>query len=137
VAPQVFWLTEIFHPNVYPNYDGDAARARPAFRGLVCLGELAEAYQPGLDLGRLCQTLLDIAGYRNYSVLERTGRVVYRDGRPTEDFAGNTYDKVAGLWALTHQEEIEAIGGTRIDSPAPVPDGRRLRSLVTPYAPDE
>ena len=133
LAPQVFWITEIFHPNVYPNYDCEAARSRPAFRGLVCLGELAEAYQPALDFGRLCQTLLDIAGYRNYSVLEPTGRVVVRNGRPVEDYAGNTYNVKAGLWALTHQDVIGSIGGMRIASLGQTRP--RFRSLVEPYTP--
>ncbi len=57
-APQAFWRTPIFHPNI--------ARQN----GLVCLGVLADGYRPAMDFGDLCQMLVDMAGYRNYEVRE-------------------------------------------------------------------
>lgn len=57
-APQAFWQTLIFHPNVDP------------VSGLVCLGDLGDRYRPGLDFSKLCQLLIDIASYQNYAVEE-------------------------------------------------------------------
>lgn len=81
-APQAFWKTEIFHPNIH--------RAT----GKVCLGVLDDCYVPGLDFGRLCQMLVDIAGYRNYAINE-------------------AYDKDALLWARSAvgQKAITEQGG--------------------------
>ena len=56
VAPQAFWQTPIFHPNIHPNNQS------------VCLGVLDDQYTPGMDFGRLCQLLVDIASYQNYEV---------------------------------------------------------------------
>lgn len=82
-APQVFWQTPLFHPNVHPE------------SGAVCLGELADRYKPGLDFRELVQLLMDIAGYRNYSVQE------------------GFYDQAAAAWAHTAegQAAIAGIGG--------------------------
>lgn len=106
--PHVFWLTPIFHPNVYPLYESEAARSRPHMRGLVCLGELAVSYQPALDFGELCQTLVDIAGFRNYRLFEATGEI---DAQGRAVIAGDYFDAAAARWALTHQDRIRAIGG--------------------------
>ncbi|MEM7578396.1 MAG: ubiquitin-conjugating enzyme E2 [Cyanobacteria bacterium P01_A01_bin.80] len=57
-APEAFWQTPIFHPNVDP------------VSGLVCLGDLGDRYRPGLDFSKLCQLLIDIASYQNYAVEE-------------------------------------------------------------------
>jgi len=57
-APQVFWQTPIYHPNIDPE------------SGKVCLGDLGDRYLPGLDFGKLCQLLIDIASYQNYAVEE-------------------------------------------------------------------
>jgi ubiquitin-protein ligase len=57
-APQAYWQTPIFHPNVSPK------------TGKVCLGELEDNYKPGLNFGDLCQLLIDIAKYKNYVVSE-------------------------------------------------------------------
>ncbi|MEY9927466.1 hypothetical protein ABH926_002100 [Catenulispora sp. GP43] len=118
--PQVFWLTPIFHPNVYPMYECEAARNQPHARGLVCLGELAMSYQPSLDFGELCQTLVDIAGFRNYRLFEPTGWVDAH-GNPlvVDDF----FDEDAMKWAWAHQDRIAAIGGrfaARRDTTTPV-----------------
>lgn len=111
--PVVYWQTEIFHPNIWPNYESEKARQHPMERGLVCLGELTEAPERALDFGRLCQTLLDIAAYRNYSTLVRTGEVtIGEDGRPREVYKGNVYDELAGVWAFAHPEVIKAMHGT-------------------------
>ncbi|MCP4697649.1 MAG: hypothetical protein GY862_12475 [Gammaproteobacteria bacterium] len=57
-APQVFWQTPIFHPNVHPK------------NGEVCMGVLQNNYTPGLDFTLLCQMLVDMAGYQNYALRE-------------------------------------------------------------------
>lgn len=61
-APQAFWQTPIFHPNIEPK------------SGFVCLGALGDRYQPGLAFGKLCQLLVDIASYQDYSVEEGYNR---------------------------------------------------------------
>jgi ubiquitin-protein ligase len=110
--PTVFWLSPIFHPNIWPNYDSEKARRYPARQGLVCLGELAEGFQPAMDLGRLCQTLIDMAAYRNYSIVVATGRsVVNAEGQAQEEYRGNVFDAQAAEWALLHPDAIDAIGG--------------------------
>ncbi|VFN03065.1 MAG: Ubiquitin-conjugating enzyme [Candidatus Kentron sp. G] len=57
-APEAWWQTDIFHPNIDPA------------SGWVCLGALQEHYRPALDFGELCQMLVDLAGYRNYAIDE-------------------------------------------------------------------
>jgi ubiquitin-protein ligase len=111
-APRVRWLTEIFHPNVFPTYDCEALRQRDYMRGLVCLGTLSESYQPSLDFTELCATLQDIAGYRNYSVfIPADGTVDPGTGQPL--LRGDYYDENAARWAITSQgqERISKIGG--------------------------
>jgi hypothetical protein len=114
-APAVRWLTEVFHPNVFPTYDCDMLREREYMRGLVCLGTLAEEYQPSLNFGELCATLRDIAGYRNYSVFVPAGdEVDPRTGQPV--LRGDYYDLAAAQWAISAegQERIRVIGGAAV-----------------------
>lgn len=97
-APLVLWQSPVFHPNI--------ARL-PAARlpkGAVCLGALIDAYRPDLDFAELCGMLVDIAGYRNYEVLD-----------PDEEGEGY-FDRQAALWARSEagQDAIEAIGGRRL-----------------------
>lgn len=120
--PRVFWLTPIFHPNVYPMYECEAARNRPHARGLVCLGELAVSYQPSLDFGELCQTLVDIAGYRNYRLFEATGGI---DAHGNPVIAGDFFDEAAAQWAWAHQDLIRAIGGQFVIRSEPETPGFR------------
>jgi Effector-associated domain 1 len=124
--PHVFWLSPIFHPNVYPGYDGEAARARPQARGLVCLGALGESYQPSLDFGELCQTLTDMAGFRNYGLFEPTGRL---DEFGEPELRGNYYDAAAARWVHLNQDRIAAIGGQPWGS-APPRTASRYRNVV-------
>lgn len=86
-APEAWWQTDIFHPNIDRK------------SGWVCLGPLQEFYKPGLDFGELCQMLVDIAGYRLYSA------------EP-----GNFLDAEASVWAHSPagQMAIEAAGGISI-----------------------
>ena len=119
-APTVFWMTEIFHPNIWPNYESQQALNRPEFQGLVCLGELSDAYEPAMNLGRLCQTLIDIAAYKNYSLLVPTGGVSMADGAPQQVLQGNAFDVTAALWARDNQDRIEAMGGRSQESRPPV-----------------
>lgn len=119
--PLVFWLSPIFHPNVYPMYDCEAARRHPVRQGLACLGDLAEHYTPSLSFADLCQTLIDMAAYRNYSVLEPTGDT---DASGSPEFVTNFYDRAAAIWAWDHQTEIIAMGGNPMI---------RRRSVRKPY----
>lgn len=107
--PLVFWISPIFHPNIWPQYDCEAARRHPLRQGLVCLGALAASYTPALSFANLCQTLIDMAAYRNYTVQRPTG-VVATDG--SEELADDYYDRAAAEWAYHHQAEIEAMGGS-------------------------
>jgi hypothetical protein len=107
--PLVFWESPIFHPNIYPMYDSELARRRPLSKGLVCLGRIALSYTPSLSFGELCQTLIDMAAYRNYTVAAPTG-VIAADG--TEVLSDDYYDPLAARWARDHQAEIKAIGGS-------------------------
>ncbi len=106
--PLVFWLTPIFHPNVFPNYDCDQAREHEAQQGLVCLGALAESYTPSLDFGELCQILVDMAAFRNYSLQEESGQL---DARGQPEVRGNYYDRAAAEWVHANQDRIVEIKG--------------------------
>lgn len=111
-APRVRWLTDIFHPNVYPTYESERTRENPHARGIVCLGTLAESYVPSLDFGELCATLADIAGFRNYSVfVPADNQVDAATGQPV--LKGDFYDGDAARWTISPrgQERIAGIGG--------------------------
>ncbi|MES5823899.1 ubiquitin-conjugating enzyme E2 [Streptomyces sp. RG80] len=104
VAPAVFWLSPIFHPNIKgpdPQY--------PQAEGAVCLGVLAHSWRPALDFGQLCQMLVDMAGYRNYEITD-------------------SFNPIAAYWAMTEEGAamIEAIGG-KPPVAAPPPDEGALR----------
>jgi hypothetical protein len=109
--PIVYWLTPVFHPNIFPSYPCDLSREYPMRRGLVCLGVLAEEYLPGMDFGDLVHTLIAIAAYRNYALFEPTGDV-RPDGLP--EVRGNYYDPIAARWAVANQDRIAAMGGALI-----------------------
>lgn len=106
--PVLWWLTPIFHPNVFPNYDCEKARKNPGARGLVCLGLLGESWQPSWDFGDLCQMVVEMAAFRNYALVEDTGQVD-KQGRPV--LKGNAYDWTAVEWIVTHPKRITDIGG--------------------------
>jgi hypothetical protein len=126
VAPLVFWVTPIFHPNIWPNYDSERARRYPARKGYVCLGDLTDAYQPALDLGQLCQTLLDVAAFRNYSLVLRTGQVsVTQDGEIIDELKGNAFDPVAAVWVRDNLDRIDKMGGRVHEAPPPRQDNFR------------
>jgi len=115
VAPRVRWLTDIFHPNVFPTYESERRRENKYMRGIVCLGTLAESYVPSLDFGELCATLVDIAGFRNYSVwVPASDKVDDRSGMPL--LRGDFYDGDAARWTVSErgQERIIKIGGTPV-----------------------
>ncbi len=120
--PLVFWVSPIFHPNIWPQYDSDAARRYPQRQGLVCLGALASSYTPALSGAELCQTLIDIAAYRNYTVQVPTGGLG-SDG--SEELADDYFDRAAAEWAHDHQAEIKAMGGSPMI---------RRGSISKPYA---
>ncbi|MEU7527437.1 effector-associated domain EAD1-containing protein [Saccharothrix sp. NPDC042600] len=96
-APLVLWQSPVFHPNI-------ARLPGPLPKGAVCLGALMDAYRPDLDFAELCGMLVDIAGYRNYEVLD-----------PDEEGEGY-FDRQAARWARSAagQDAIEAIGGRRV-----------------------
>jgi ubiquitin-protein ligase len=105
-APRVAWRSPIFHPNVAPMYDTAQRQVAKQARGLVCLGLLAESYQPSLSFHELCQMLVDMASYRNYSLVERR---INADGR--EVIVNNVYDAVAKAWVEDNPHRIVEIGG--------------------------
>ncbi|MEV4515507.1 ubiquitin-conjugating enzyme E2 [Dactylosporangium sp. NPDC049525] len=113
--PAVYWLTPVFHPNVYPNYDSPQHRENPNAAGLLCLGLLDTGWYPAYDFRDLCQTIVDIAGYRNYDIFETTGA-----DAAGPQLRGNFYDPNAAGWALDHQADIEAIGGRPVIHRPPV-----------------
>ncbi len=104
--PRVTWLSKIFHPNVAPMYDTPDRQGSRLTGGMVCLGLLAESYQPSLSFGELCQILVDLAGYRNYGLVER---VTGPDGQV--EIRPNVYDAAAKAWVEAHPERILEIGG--------------------------
>lgn len=104
--PLVYWVTPIFHPNVYPNYECPKFHEHPEARGLVCLGELDKGWYPALDFAEICQMIVDIAGYGNYDLY----RLAYSE-RLGMHRIENFYNKQAADWAETHQDEIVARGG--------------------------
>jgi Effector-associated domain 1 len=136
VAPMVFWVTPIFHPNIWPNYDCERARRYPARKGYVCLGDLTDAYQPALDLGQLCQTLLDVAAFRNYSVWVQTGHVsLTEDGQIIDEHKGNAFDPIAARWVLKNLDRIAKMGGRVHEAPPPREDN--FRNDVEDYNPSD
>jgi hypothetical protein len=125
-APKVFWLTAVFHPNVFPNYDCEQARRNVLQQGLVCLGALAESYQPSLDFGELCEMLRDIAGFRNYSLTAPSG---WLDSTGRQALRGDYYDRLAAEWAASEegQKRIRDVGGmTAVRAPLRRPHYRNL-----------
>jgi hypothetical protein len=110
--PHVFWLTEIFHPNIYPNYDSDAARERPQFMGLACMGDLSDSYRPGMNLGELCQAILDLAAFANYDLFQATGAIEFgEDGAARAGTSVNFLDGAAAQWVRDHPDRVNAISG--------------------------
>jgi hypothetical protein len=83
-APLVMWQTPIFHPNIH-------------VEGKACLGMLEENYRPGLNFGYLCQMLVDMASFRNYTV-------------------AGVYNGDAAMWMLSPegQQAIASIDGAPI-----------------------
>ncbi|QXJ20203.1 hypothetical protein AGRA3207_000875 [Actinomadura graeca] len=109
-APTAFWMTPIFHPNVYPNYDSPLLRENKAAGGLVCLGALDEGYHAALHFGELCAMLCDIAAYRNYAIFKPDGTVT-ASGRA--GLQGDHFDGAAAAWAMSPEgaRRIMGIGG--------------------------
>jgi len=103
-APEVWWQTDIFHPNIDPK------------TGFVCLGELQDQYRPALNMGVLCQLLIDLAAYRNYAETD-------------------ALDMDAARWALSDkgQKAIKDIKGQTIksrDEKDDIPDQKlRIRKI--------
>ncbi|MBG0562563.1 effector-associated domain EAD1-containing protein [Actinoplanes aureus] len=106
--PDVFFLSPIFHPNVFPMYDTPETHHKQELRGLVCLGELDDTWYPGMDMGEVCQMLVEIAGYRNYDLFH----VTHDGGEPA--LRQNFFDERAALWALRNQQLIMDRGGVPI-----------------------
>lgn len=124
--PMVFWLTQIFHPNVFPTYECETSRGRESQMGLVCLGALGESYLPSLHFGSLCQMLIDIAAFRNYSLYKSDGTVdTTGAARMQVDF----FDRYAAEWVRSPegQRRISTIKGSPIgEVPRPRPEYRNV-----------
>ncbi len=131
-APMVTWRSPIFHPNVAPMYETAQRRMNKEHQGRVCLGLLAESYQPSLSFGDLCQTLTDLASYRNYGLVERR---VGADGK--EEVVPNVYDAAAKAWVEDHPELIVQIGGVdprTLDPSSQLKDPpHRYPNVIKPY----
>ena len=104
--PVVTWRSRIFHPNVMPMYQTPQRQIAKEMQGKVCLGVLAESYQPAMSFEDLCQTLIDMASYRNYGLQDIK---IGADGQPK--IVGNAVDGVAAVWAERNPERIEQVGG--------------------------
>ncbi|MEB8343004.1 effector-associated domain EAD1-containing protein [Streptomyces endophyticus] len=107
-APRVLWLSEVFHPNI--------ARDEEFGKGSVCLGPLMTDYTPDLSLYVLCQTLIDMARYRNYEILPHDYQMALDYDSLVRDMLerGGYLDRAAAAWAFSFegQERIKEIGGT-------------------------
>lgn len=134
-APSVYWLTPVFHPNIYPNYDCDEALAHPQLQGYVCLGELEDGYQPGLALGDLCLMLLDLAGFRNYSLQVPTGEVVRTVSGLVVAGTGNALDTTAARWVRDNQDRLPEVDGLQLERSSTGTTRRPYRHLVEPLDP--
>ena len=69
-APQVTWLTPIFHPNILP----------PNRHGGVCIG----SWSPSENLADLCERLRRMVGYESFNVedvLDRSAAAWVREHR--------------------------------------------------------
>ncbi|WP_037677791.1 effector-associated domain EAD1-containing protein [Streptomyces griseus] len=121
-APVAVWQTPVFHPNILgPERPPGFPPGAPD--GLVCLGPLNRAYRPTMDFGRLCQMLVDIAGYRTYDV------------RSHNDGGEGWFNARAAAWAASEKGEgmIKDIGGVPSAPARENPDGDagslRVRAL--------
>ncbi|MFF3329846.1 effector-associated domain EAD1-containing protein [Streptomyces sp. NPDC002888] len=121
-APLAVWQTPVFHPNILgPQRPPGCPPEAPD--GLVCLGPLNRAYRPTMDFGRLCQMLVDIAGYRTYDV------------RSHNDGGEGWFNARAAQWAASEKGErmIRKIGGVPSAPARENPDGDatslRVRAL--------
>jgi hypothetical protein len=123
--PSAFWLSPIFHPNVFPTYDSEQSRQYPHMRGFVCLGMFAESWTPDTDFGNLLRLLIAMAGYRNYELFEFTGEW----GSEGPQMRVNYFDRAAAAWTQAHQSEIVDIGGTPIGQ-GPTSPGRYSNDIV-------
>jgi hypothetical protein len=63
-APQVRWLTPVYHPNIADLGSGQ-------YGGYLCLGLLEDQYQPGISFNVLCQMIIDVTSYRQYGLPSR------------------------------------------------------------------
>jgi hypothetical protein len=121
-APLAVWQTPVFHPNIL---GPERPRGCPpeAPDGLVCLGPLQRAYKPTMDFGRLCQMLVDIAGFQTYDV------------RSQNEGGEGWYNARAARWAASKKGEamIKRIGGVPSAPAQENPDGDatslRVRAL--------
>lgn len=117
-APTAVWVSPFFHPNVFPTYDCELTIGNPdAPRGQVCLGQLADSWFPARDMADLCRVIIDIAAYRNYDLFGLDA------ADPSAGPHINFLDMAAAEWALSHQDEIECMGGASV---VPIPSENPL-----------
>jgi hypothetical protein len=123
-APQAWWVTPFFHPNVFPTYDCELTIGKPdAPRGLVCLGQLADSWFPAQDLAEVCRYIIDIAAYRNYDLFGLDA------ADPSRAPHVNFYDPAAAVWVFWHQDEIKRMGGAPV-VPVPRESARERRTTI-------
>lgn len=131
--PAVFWESPIFHPNIFPNYDSAPSREQPEYRGLVCLGDLLGDFTPELDFGALCQTIVDLAGFRGVGIVD-----VDDNGEPSANF----YDKAAAVWFSRNAGRLADLIGAAAATLPGGPGrlwrgGGSYRNQVEPLGPEE
>lgn len=112
-APEVWWVTPFFHPNVFPNYDCELTLDHlDRRRGKVCLGQLTDSWFPAKDLAEVCRVIIDIAAFRNYDLFGLDA------ADPSVAPHGNFFDPEAAFWVFSHQDEIARMEGAPV---VPVP----------------
>ena len=87
-APNVRWLTPIFHPNISPETRD------------VCLGVIMDRYLPGLGLARLVTMLAEMVQYRNFDMSDALNTTAAKWTLDTE-----------------HWKHIKDIGGSPLQGP--------------------
>ncbi|GIH10886.1 hypothetical protein Rhe02_89530 [Rhizocola hellebori] len=101
-APTVYWRTDVFHPNI-------GVRDVPLVGTVrrLCLGILDKYYVKEMNFGELCQMIIDVASYEQYTL------------PASEDPGGpGVFNQAAADWATSGigQEMILSIGGAPKES---------------------
>jgi ubiquitin-protein ligase len=101
-APELRWLTPIFHPNI-------------SEIGMVCLGGYGTHWVPSVQIDDLCMMLWDMARYHNYDIRSPYNReaAVWASGQTTFQFPLDTRElrdlrAALGRAAVNHEKAPNA-----------------------------